>query len=122
MVIPLLIEREEAEQARKNLDVLHTACHVIDTLLEEGFKVSVNFSEAKLGEVGLEGDLGEVILAVGDGGLGLLRHVVLEHLLELLATLAFCCLHSELSAEDVAELGAIPVAPSGDLLFSVVVV
>jgi hypothetical protein len=71
----------------------------------------------KLCQVWLEFDARPVVagLAGSDLGLALGAHVVGEGLQEAALALAVACLHNELCAEDVGQLGTIAVAATSDL-------
>ena len=102
--------------------VLDGTSHVIDTLHQQRLCVLVDALHAELGKIGLEGDLGEVCLALCDGWLAKLLHVGSEDLLVLLFNVLVARLDDELVTVDVGKLGTVSVPSTSDFVFVVVVV
>lgn len=107
-----------------NWNSLNTASQIINTFLDQCFKILIHLSQFELCQVWLEWNARKLFTTfVGcDSWLALLWHVVIEGLSILEFTFFVCCLDNEFGTENVAQLGTITVTTTCHFLLIVIII
>lgn len=113
-----------ARAVQVHADALNATSHVIDTLLNQRFKVIVHLCHVEFRQIRLKRDTGVLLAgAVGsDFRFAFDRHVVAKDLTVLQLALLVGSFDNKFRAEDIAEFGTVTVTTARHFLFVIVII